>query len=272
MVGHCSTIFVLACILCKISVLNKISELKKYIAPTREKLLAHPLYAKIQSLQDVQTFSRFHVFAVWDFMSLLKSLQNHLTCTTIPWHPKGNANTRFLINEIVTGEESDVDAFGKRISHFELYLQAMEQMGASQKEIQLLMNLLSQGLPVTQALDRMVLPVGVRDFLNFTFDIIQEPIHVQAAVFSFGREDLIPDMFMELLLEIANLHPEKLKGIIYYLQRHIEVDGGHHSHLAMEMVAELCGDDNAKWKEASVAAIMGLEKRIQLWDAIYGLI
>jgi hypothetical protein len=172
----------------------------------------------------------------------------------------------------VVGEESDVDAYGKRISHFELYLQAMEQMGASQKEIQLLMNFLSQGLPIAQALERMILPVGVKDFLNFTFDIIQEPIHVQAAVFSFGREDLIPDMFMELLLEIANLHPEKLNGFIYYLQRHIEVDGGHHSHLAMEMVAELCGDDSAKWKEASVAAIMGLEKRIQLWDAIYGLI
>ncbi len=124
--------------------MNKISELKEYIAPTREKLLAHPLYAKIQNLKDLQTFSRFHVFAVWDFMSLLKSLQNNLTCTTIPWHPKGSANTRFLINEIVTGEESDVDAFGKRTSHFELYLSAMEQMGASQKEIQILINLLSR--------------------------------------------------------------------------------------------------------------------------------
>ncbi|HQR93880.1 MAG: heme oxygenase [Bacteroidetes bacterium 24-39-8] len=252
--------------------MNKISELKEYIAPTREKLLAHPLYAKIQNLKDLQTFSRFHVFAVWDFMSLLKSLQNNLTCTTIPWHPKGSANTRFLINEIVTGEESDVDAFGKRTSHFELYLSAMEQMGASQKEIQILINLLSQGLPVSPALDRLILPAGVRDFLNFTFDIIQEPIHVQAAVFSFGREDLIPDMFLELLQEIAQLHPEKLDGFIYYLQRHIEIDGGHHSHLAMEMVAELCGDDNAKWKEASVAAIMALEKRIQLWDAILDLI
>jgi hypothetical protein len=148
----------------------------------------------------------------------------------------------------------------------------MEQMGASQKETQFLMNLLSQGLPVVQALDRMILPVGVRDFLNFTFDIIQEPIHVQAAVFSFGREDLIPDLFLELMQEIANLHPEKLDGFIYYLQRHIEIDGGYHSHLAMEMVAELCGEDAGKWKEASVASIMALEKRIQLWDAILDLI
>lgn len=252
--------------------MNRITALKQYIAPTREKLLAHPLYAKIQTLQDLQTFARFHVFAVWDFMSLLKSLQNHLTCTTIPWHPKGSANTRYLINEIVTGEESDVDALGRRISHYELYLSAMEQMGASQREIQQMMHLIHDGLPVSQVIQRMVLPAGVKDFLNFTFDIIQEPIHVQAAVFSFGREDLIPDMFMELLQEISKVHPDKLDSYIYYLQRHIEVDGGHHSHLAMEMVIELCGDDPAKWKEASVAAIMSLEKRIQLWDAILDLI
>jgi len=252
--------------------LNKISELKQYIAPTRERLLAHPLYAKIQTLKEVQTFSRYHVFAVWDFMSLLKSLQNNLTCTTIPWHPKGSANTRFLINEIVVGEESDVDAFGNRISHFELYLQAMEQMGASTKEMQVLIGHLKMGLPIARALERMVLPAGVKDFLSFTFDIIQEPIHVQAAVFSFGREDLIPDMFLGLLKEIAKLHPEKLDGFIYYLERHIEVDGGHHSHLAMEMVIELCGDSLSKWMEATEAAKLSLEKRIQLWDAILELI
>lgn len=252
--------------------MNKISELKQYIAPTRERLLAHPLYAKIQTLKEVQTFSRYHVFAVWDFMSLLKSLQNNLTCTTIPWHPKGSANTRFLINEIVVGEESDVDAFGNRISHFELYLQAMEQMGASTKEMQVLIGHLKMGLPIARALERMVLPAGVKDFLSFTFDIIQEPIHVQAAVFSFGREDLIPDMFLGLLKEIAKLHPEKLDGFIYYLERHIEVDGGHHSHLAMEMVIELCGDSLSKWMEATEAAKLSLEKRIQLWDAILELI
>lgn len=252
--------------------MNQIAELKQYLAPTREKLLAHPLYRRIESLDHIQIFTRYHVFAVWDFMSLLKSLQSHLTCTTIPWHPKGSANTRYLINEIVTGEESDVDAFGKRTSHFELYLSAMEQMGANQRDVQQMLHLIHDGLPVSQVIQRMVLPTGVKDFLSFTFDIIQEPIHVQAAVFSFGREDLIPDMFMELLQEIAQLHPDKMSGIIYYLQRHIEVDGGHHSHLAMEMVAELCGNDPQKWKEASVAAVMALEKRIQLWDAILDLI
>jgi hypothetical protein len=252
--------------------LQRIEALKTLIEPTRAKLLAHPIYAQIQELKHLQVFAKYHVFAVWDFMSLLKSLQNNLTCTTIPWQPKGSANTRFLINEIVTGEESDIDAFGNRTSHFELYLQAMEQMGASSKEIQLLLNFLSQGLPIAQALDRIILPAGVKDFLNYTFHIIRKPIHVQAAVFSFGREDLIPDMFLGLLHEVAKIHPDKLDGFIYYLERHIEIDGGHHSHLAMEMVAELCRDNDAKWLEAGLAAQKSLEKRIKLWDAILELI
>jgi hypothetical protein len=252
--------------------LNRILELKQQIAPVRERLLNHPLYASIQSLNQLQVFAQYHVFAVWDFMSLLKSLQNNLTCTTIPWQPKGSANTRFLINEIVTGEESDVDAFGNRTSHYELYLEAMEQMGASKKNIQQLIQYLDAGLSVTEAIEKMELPNGVKEFLLFTFDIIQEPMHVQAAVFSFGREDLIPDMFLGLLQEVAKIHPEKLNGLIYYLERHIEVDGGHHSHLAMEMVTELCEDNDTKWKEASLASIKGLEKRIQLWDAILELI
>jgi hypothetical protein len=272
MVEHCSTIFVKACFQDKLTVLKKILELKHQIAPVRDRLLNHPLYAKIQGINQLQVFAQYHVFAVWDFMSLLKSLQNNLTCTTIPWQPKGSANTRYLINEIVVGEESDVDAFGNRISHFELYLQAMEQMGASTKEIQVLIGHLKMGLPISKALERIELPTGVKEFLSFTFDIIQEPIHVQAAVFSFGREDLIPDMFLGLLKEIAKLHPEKLDGFIYYLERHIEVDGGHHSHLAMEMVIELCGDSLSNWMEATVAAKLSLEKRIQLWDAILGLI
>ena len=234
--------------------------------------MAHPLYAEIKQLDQLQVFSQYHVFAVWDFMSLLKSLQIGLTCTSLPWFPKGSANTRYLINEIVTGEESDVDAQGNRTSHFELYLAAMEQMGASQTDIQLLIKQLGNGKTVQESLTKSHLPNGVKSFVGFTFEVLELPLHVQAAVFSFGREDLIPDMFLGLLHEVAKIHPEKLDGLIYYLERHIDVDGGHHGHLAMEMVAELCEDDDAKWMEAGMAAKKSLEKRIQLWDSILELI
>jgi hypothetical protein len=84
---------------------TQITQLQEKINIARAKLLAHPVYAQINDLNGLKKFTEFHVYAVWDFMSLLKSLQIGLTCVTLPWIPVGSANTRFLINEIVTGEE-----------------------------------------------------------------------------------------------------------------------------------------------------------------------
>jgi hypothetical protein len=245
------------------------TQLQKKINNARTHLLAHPVYAQINDIEGLKKFTQFHVFAVWDFMSLLKSLQIGLTCVSLPWVPIGSANTRFLINEIVAGEESDVDEIGNRISHFELYLNAMEQMDASTELINALMAEIKLGKSIDQAIGDAHLPAKVKQFLHFTFDIAQNaPLHVKAAVFTFGREDLIPDMFTQILNEIYSTHPEKVSVFKYYIERHIEVDGGHHSQLALEMVAELCGDSEQKWQEATDASIKSLEVRAALWDAI----
>jgi len=250
--------------------MNKFIEtLKSSIAPVREELVAHPLYAQMQTLDQLQKFTQWHVFAVWDFMSLLKSLQKNLTCTDTPWLPVGNANTRYLINEIVLGEESDIDEQGNRISHFELYLKAMQQMGADTTIIEGLIFYLQQGVDITGAMEKLKLPVAIQNFVNHTFHIIRnEPIHVQAAVFTFGREDLIPDMFIGIVKELSLAHSEALNVFKYYLERHIEVDGGHHSHLAIEMVTTLCGTDHDKWEAATKASIEALTKRNELWNAV----
>src|ERR1700761_7073425 len=124
---------------------DRLNKLKEGIEPLRAQLINHKLYKHINSLQELNVFMEHHVFAVWDFMSLLKSLQQKLTCTTLPWMPVGNANTRYLINEIVTGEESDVDEYGNRTSHFELYLRSMERAGASTAGIDELFSELKEG-------------------------------------------------------------------------------------------------------------------------------
>lgn len=249
---------------------NYVEQLKSNIEQVRNTLLAHPVYSQIQDLQGLQRFSETHVFAVWDFMSLLKSLQIGLTSVTLPWLPVGNADTRYLINEIVLGEESDVDEAGNRISHFELYLKAMQQMGASTNVIETIIAQINTGTKVQDAIEGAQLPKQVKDFLQFTFDIsFNAPLHVKAAVFTFGREDLIPSMFMKILDKIYADAPDKVSIFKYYIERHIEVDGDHHSHLALDMVNRLCGSDASKWEQASAASIKALELRIGLWDAIF---
>lgn len=246
-----------------------VQQLKSAIEPVRNNLLAHPVYSQIQDLQGLQRFSETHVFAVWDFMSLLKSLQIGLTSVTLPWVPVGNADTRYLINEIVLGEESDVDEAGNRISHFELYLKAMQQMGASTNVIETIIAQINAGTKVQEAIEAALLPKQVKDFLQFTFDIsFNAPLHVKAAVFTFGREDLIPSMFMKILDKIYADAPDKVSIFKYYIERHIEVDGDHHSHLALDMVNSLCGTDASKWEQATAASIKALELRIGLWNAI----
>lgn len=246
----------------------RIEALKEKIGPVRKRLIAHPLYGAVRTGEALRKFMEYHVYAVWDFMSLLKALQRDLTCVDVPWVVRGNADTRYLINEIVVGEESDIDEQGKRVSHYELYLRAMEQAGASSAGIRTFIDSLAS-IPIAAAIDRAELPAAVKKFLQFTFDTIasREP-HSIAAVFTFGREDLIPDLFLPLVQELERKKPGDFGIFLYYLQRHIEVDGGHHSHLAMAMVEELCGDSDDKWDRAAEAAIAALEARIVLWDGV----
>ncbi len=248
---------------------SQISTLKAGLESTRLQLLSHPVYHQINDLKGLQKFAEVHVFAVWDFMSLLKSLQIGLTSVSLPWLPVGSANTRFLINEIVAGEESDVDEKGNRISHFELYLQAMQQMGASTKNMEQLIKDLKEGQSIDKAIISLSISDKIKEFLQFTFEIaMHAPLHVKAAVFTFGREDLIPDMFTQILKDLHAAHPDKVQIFKYYIERHIEVDGGHHSILAIQMVEELCGNDPVKWEEALAASLKSLKMRALLWDSV----
>jgi len=248
---------------------SDLADLRQKITDLRQQLVQHPLYSQIKTLPDVRIFMQSHIFAVWDFMSLLKSLQAQLTCVSTPWLPVGSPNTRYLINEIVVGEESDVDEQGNRLSHFELYQKAMRQSGANTKQIDQLIAHLQTGLSVQDAIQTTIKEKHIADFVNFTFRIItQSPAYVQAAVFTFGREDLIPDMFLSIVNDLDRNNPQQISTFKYYLERHIEVDGGHHSHLAMEMVTELCGNDSKKWELATAAVCEALQVRIRLWDGI----
>ena len=249
---------------------DKFVQLRGEIESLRKEIIEHKVYSKIQTADDIKVFMQYHVFAVWDFMSLLKSLQNHLTCTSVPWFPEGSAETRFLINEIVVGEESDVDMNGQRISHFELYQKAMTQAGASVKAINYFTSTLKDETTLQEAFDAADVPEAAAKFVRHTFEIIDmNKPHVLAAVFTFGREDLIPNMFLSIINDLGAEWQESLSVFKYYLERHIEVDGDHHSHLAMSMTEELLGNDSEKWAEATEAVKASLKMRIALWDGVY---
>ncbi|MFA7273915.1 MAG: DUF3050 domain-containing protein [Crocinitomicaceae bacterium] len=250
-----------------------IEKIQKSIEPLRQEIIHHKVYGAIQDLDDLKIFMQYHIYAVWDFMSLLKSLQNNLTCTSVPWFPVGSADTRHLINEIVVGEESDVDSFGIRKSHFELYLDAMQQCEADTRPIETFIETLQKNNDFALAFQASETGTEAREFVEYTFEIIHSnKAYLQAAIFTFGREDLIPGMFVSLVNDIHKNFPDSISTFKYYLERHIEVDGDHHSHLALQMTANLCGNDENLWKEAEQATLLSLQKRIGLWDGAYNQI
>ncbi len=243
------------------------------IEPARVALLGHPLYARLRTLEDLALFMECHVFAVWDFMSLLKALQLRLTCVQVPWVPVGDNQVRRLVNEIVLGEESDRAPDGTPSSHFELYLQAMQEAKADTSAIQGFIRRLQEGASIADALVSGGVPECVADFVKHTFAVIESgKPHVIAAAFTYGREDLIPAMFHELVARLDSEFPGRLSVLHYYLERHIQLDGDEHGEMGRVMVELLCEGNPQRETEARQAAVEALQSRLKLWDGISALI
>ena len=143
----------------------RIHKINENLIPYREEITNHPIYKSLKNVEDIAVLMEHHVYAVWDFMSLLKALQSQLTCTSSPWKPVGDSNVRRLINSIVLEEESDVDADDNPSSHYEMYIDAMKQCGANTEPIERFVAKVNKdNIPsVSNAIDH---------FLSTTFDVI----------------------------------------------------------------------------------------------------
>jgi len=247
----------------------KIETLENNLQVERDQLKNHPLYAQLESVEDIKIFMESHVYAVWDFMSLLKALQRHLTCTELPWKPASDTSVARFINEIVLEEESDFNEKGEAKSHFEMYLDAMTEVGADTSKVLKVIAGFTDMQSIQQQIEDADLDQAEKNFLNFTFEVIntQQP-HIIAAAFTFGREDLIPDMFLSIIEQSGEDGPNKYKKLAYYLKRHIELDGDEHGPLALRMIKALCGSDVQKWDNVAEYSKKALTLRIELWDSI----
>jgi hypothetical protein len=281
---------------------NRYDRLASNVKPMRDALVLHWVYSQVSDLSTLRTFMRSHIFAVWDFMSLLKTLQHRLTCVDLPWLPPEDPVSARLINEINLAEESDEVRTGLYMSHFELYLKAMEELGADRAPIEQLLGELRSGTHLDQALGGLDVPQGTTDFVRHTMATTSMSTHEVAASFLFGREAVIPGMFIEILdrevvAKGGNAPVHKLarrikrraqtallyrsRGdlsarptspgsdlLLLYLDRHIELDSGSHGPMAAELLMYLCGSDEEKWQEATVAAGAALTARHRMWDGV----
>jgi len=235
----------------------------------RAQLLDHPVYAEVDSVEDLRRFMEDHVFAVWDFMSLLKRLQQDLTCTKVPWFPADNARAARLINDIVIGEETDVDPDGSFVSHLDLYLRAMADVGANTRQFDTFRSLARVGTSVETAMVRTGAPPHVQAFVAHTMALAQSGSTEEVlAAFFYGREDIIPEMFSRLQKTLAGARRDdaSLRNFIYYIERHIELDGDSHGPMGRELLEGLVADSPQRHQRALHAACNSIKARMDLWN------
>jgi hypothetical protein len=235
------------------------------ITPKLQELENHFIYSKINSLNTLKLFMDRHAFAVFDFMSLTKSIQSEFSPINKVWSPPKDKEMSRFINEIVLAEESDLAPDNTFMSHFEMYCKAMDEIGANSSVVKDFVEMAQIKGP-TIAAKKLNIPNSAQHFMWDTFDLIENgEIHEIAASFCFGREKVIPLMFQSLL-DKMDISEKQAPLFYYYLNRHIEIDSDSHGPLALKMLSVLCGEDAKKWEEVKLAAIKAIESRIKFWD------
>ena len=242
------------------------------LAKARSELLDSSIFKPnaIRSTADLQMLMEHHVFAVWDFMSLVKALQREVAPVPTAWLPPRDREGARMINEIVLCEESDYGPDGQTaLSHFELYLEAMREVGADTSRVETFVGTVGQ-MGVDNALNEAGLPVSIDQFVRHTFEVIRSnKPWVVCAAFAFGRESVIPDMFQRLRRSEA-MKNRNCPVFDYYLARHIEVDGGvedtpGHGELALRLLDRLCDDNADRCAEAEETGVEALRMRTRFW-------
>ncbi|MCA1979164.1 MAG: DUF3050 domain-containing protein [Thiobacillus sp.] len=240
-----------------------------FIESLRARLEAHPIYAAVRTLDDLRVFMQHHVYSVWDFMSLIKYLQNEVAPARWPWTPQGDASVARFINELVLEEETDVALPGQagHTSHFMLYLAAMREIGADAESPARFVELVA-GQGINAALASGIAPAPSAAFTRTTFDFLASGRpHTVAAALALGREHVIPSMFRAFLARMA-ITEAQAPSFHYYLNRHVHLDEDFHAPLSLRLLAALCQDQAEKWHEAETAAATAVDARLRFWDGI----
>ena len=240
-------------------------KLEKSLEATRAEIMNHHLYERISNENQICTFMEYHIFSVWDFQSLIKSLQKRLTCVSTPWLPTKDTDARRLMNEIILDEESGPHPDGGFASHFELYLDAMQSAGADTSKIHALLKALEEGKTLEESLSP--LPDVVSVYLNQTFKTIQGgDLTELMASFCYGREDIIPDMFRRLITNLSEKNPASWERLGFYFTEHIDCDETRHGPMARAMLERHCSNKLGLWKKAEKSAKSALIQRKNFWD------
>lgn len=176
------------------------------------------------------------------------------------------------LNQIIIDEESDITPVeGVYKSHFNLYLDAMVEIGAPLTIIDDILSYNYQIESPKNIYSTFELSENYcekcKEYDDEVLDIVQDPDVIPTLVyFVYGREAIIPGMFKKILDVVKDV--PGTESLQFYLKRHIEVDADSHSNLAKYILDKFV--ERTEYTAGNIEQLKNeaIAHRIKLWDAI----
>lgn len=229
-------------------------------------LINHPLYNSIKTESDIKMYMFNQVWCVWDFMTLVKSIQIQIIPPNILWTPPKFPELGAYIYEVLLTEETDKGYNSEtNSSHFQTFLKAMKESSVDTSSVDKFIELLENGNQFEIAIDSCGIHKEAKEFITTTYEFAKSDLHISIAVFCLSREGVIPDMFMNLLANVSLSNNYKIFN--WYLNRHIYLDSQSHGPLSIKLFKTIV-DTKQKQEEALQASLKALKARNKYFNYI----
>ncbi len=243
------------------------------VQPLRKQIVHHDIFQQLDSLEHLQLFMESHAFVVWEDLSIVRAFQKSKNKDFVPWALRENAAQMRSLYATLLLAEADLDMEGKPQNHLDLYIQAMEEVGANTSKIGLLMRYLEQGVPWVDAVSSLrINPRYKEGIIHLLRHLELAEAHHLYALFGFARLHQIPPLLEATALDLAEQHPEHVATFVYYLEQARQYMCLQEDVLMAQMLTEQCGQDKEKWDSCTRLVAEVLQWRIKVLDSISRLI
>ena len=246
---------------------NKLADIEP-IKTNRLSLERHRVFDQLITNEDLQLFMSWHVFSVWSHMSIIKRLQLEFTCTCLPWTPYRSAKAAYLINKIVSENESTALTNNTYLSQFELYLCAMEEIGANTFSIRTFVDLIAANMPLQDALKISNASPAIDEFvLTNTHIAISGSVEEVLGCMIYADEYISPKSFMRSSAGSALSRFDEEKFSLYLKMCCSTDPHRRHSDITNLLIEQTNGNES-RLKTCLDAALGAIKRQANLWDAL----
>lgn len=226
----------------------------------------HKIYKLLNNQTSLANFMERHVVCVWVYHSLLRSLYQDIVSQLTDLNGDRSKECLRLITEIVLEEVVEDLGDGQYQSHLELYVEAMEDLGANITPILTFFDMLEKGYTTKRSLELANFPIEAVRYAKTILPLLKEPPYKKAAALFYEGEPFIPDSFLTQVEVLLPKVPVNL--LLDYFEGHIEGLKRPGFSATGRLVEIFCASDKRYELQAEKIAEKVMKSRLELWNLI----